>query len=368
MRRFVPALALAAIVIAFLVWRVRREAPMASARVQPVDTPAVTTPVAQPMPRAPSMPITVTPNPELGVAGLSTDDPLTAFKKQNVYPSTSRPLSTEHVDLLAPNKRHELPRPTEARDGTEMLFTADRYFVVGDETITPTLTLRRAGKPIPFKVTQAFVAVLDPKATADAPRYPFTLDKPFEPKTVPVTRQAGLGLFIELTFDGVTQRARIDFQYTPVAGIPARFTGTFRDSIENGSIVIHAQVEVARAGRYLIDCNLFDDSDRPIAWTRAKVDLREGKQDAPLSFFGKVLVDQRASGAFHIGQLRGARHVPGLDPDLEQMAAFAGTYVTRAYDAAEFSSAEYDSAQKQDMIRALTEQQVRGVHQGAAAR
>ena len=360
--------ALAAFVIAlvgFVIWRMRREAPVADARRS--EEPAAIAPIAAP--RSPALPpIAVVPNPELGVAGLSTDDPLTAYKKQSVYPPTSRPLSAEHTDLLAPNKRHELPRPTEAKDGTELLFTADRYFVVGGETITPMLTLTRNGKPVPYRITQAFVAVLDPKATADAPRYPFALGKPFAPSIVPVTRQAAMGLFVELEFTGITQRAKIDVQYTPAAGIPARFTGTFRDAIDRGSVIVYAQVEAARAGRYLIDCNLYDEQDRPVAWTRAKVDLVAGTQDVPLTFFGKVLADQHASGRFKIGQLRGARYVPDADPDLEQMAPFAGTYVTRAFQAAELSDAEYDSAAKQDMIRFLTEQQTKGVHQGAAAR
>src|SRR5688572_24784007 len=123
--------ALAASVVAlvvFLVWRVRREAPVADARrEQPVASVA-----PAPAVRSPALPpIAVVPNPALGVAGVSTDDPLTAYKKQSVYPPTSRPLSSEHADLLAPNKRHELPGPTEAKDGSELLFTADRYFVVG---------------------------------------------------------------------------------------------------------------------------------------------------------------------------------------------------------------------------------------------
>ncbi len=366
MKRVAIALGVVALVV-FLVWRVRREAPVADARRQAVTI--APSPSPAPAQRSPMLPqVAVVPNPELGIAGVSTDDPLTSFKKQNVYPPTSRPLSAEHVDLLAPNKRHELPRPTEAKDGTELLFTADRFFVVGGETITPTLTLIRNGKPVPYRVTQAFAAVLDPKATADAPQYPFALGKPFAPAIVPVRRQAAIGLFVEITFAGVTQRAKIDFQYTPAAGVPARFTGRFRDDIANGSIVVHAQVDAARAGRYLIDCNLYDERDQPVAWTRAKVDLRAGVQDVALAFFGKVLADQRASGRFKIGQLRGARYVADADPDLEQMVPFVGSHVTRAYEPSEISDAEYDSAVKRDMIRFLSEQQDQGVHQGPAAR
>lgn len=359
MKRWLPAVALAVVLIAMFAWRVQRETPTARARVAPVV-------VASPHAMPPAMPIVVTPGPARGNDGVSTDDPVTAYEKQSVYPPASRPLTAEHADLLAPNARHELQQPTEARDGTEMLFTADRYFVVGDETITPTLSLVKNGKPVPYRVTQAFVAVLDPRATADAPRYPFTVGAPFAPRIVPVERQAAMGLFVELVFGGVTQRAQIAFQYTPAAGIPARFTGQFRDAIEDGSLVVRAEVEVARAGRYLIDCNLFDASDRPIAWTRAKVELRAGTQDVPLMFFGKVLVDQEASGALHIGQLRGARHAPDRDPDLEQMAPFGGTYTTGAHVSGAFSATAYDSVQKREMLEFLRNQRDREAHQGAA--
>jgi hypothetical protein len=307
------------------------------------------------------------PYAELGEPGLSTDDPLTAYQKLNVYPPTSRPLSADHEDLVHPNQRHERLRPTDAADGVDFMLTADRYFVVGDETITPIVRVERNGKPIAFTVSQAFAAVLDPKATADSPRYPIEVGKPFAPRAVPgLARQTALGLFVELAYAGGAQRARIDFQYTPTAGIPARFTGTFREGVEHGSLVVRAGVDVTRGGRYVVDCNLYDAADRPIAWTRAKLEVDTGAREVELEFFGKVLVDQQARGQLHIGQLRGARFDVGNDPDLEQMPAYPGTFTTRPYEPTDFSDADYDSAHKQQMIRQLTEEQQRGVHRGAA--
>jgi len=115
----------------------------------------------------------------------------------------------------------------------------------------------------------------------------------------------------------------------------------------------------------MIDCNLFDAADQPVAWSRFKGELAAGVHDADLVFFGKVIVDARARGPFHIGQLRGARFVPGLDPDLEQMPPFPGSYATRPYATDAFSGAEYDSPQKQKMIELLGQGQN---HQGGAGR
>lgn len=313
----------------------------------------------------------VTPDPERGRPGLHTDDPLTAYRKLNVYPPASRPLTPEHTDLLRPGQRHEQRRPTDADDGVDFLFTADRYYVFGDEIVSPSLDVRRGGQPIPVSITQAFAAVIEP-GNGNPTRFPFALGGgaplrgAFAPAAMRLSRQAAIGLYVEFDYGGAKQRARIDLQYAPTAGIPARFTGTFREGVEGGALVIRAGVTVARAGHYLVDCNLFDAQDRPVAWTRAKVALTASSREVELSFFGKVLTDQGARGPFKIGQLRGARFDPGRDPDLEQMPPFAGSYTTEAYAADAFSDAEYDSAEKQRMIRFLAEQQARGVHQAGA--
>lgn len=369
--RWLTIAGLVAIVAAVIVWRLAGTSSVdsgsgaSSSMPTPSVAPGSAAPSSRPVATLPPPP--ETPAPEQGVEGLSTDDPLTAFKKQNVYPPSSRPLTPGHTDLLHPNTRHEMPRGTDAADGTEFLFTADRYFVVGTETITPTLEVRRKGTTIPVQVHDTFVAILDPKATADAPRFPFTIGQPFSPSTIPnVKRQVAMGMYLQFDLDGRTQIARFDFQYTPEIGIPARFTGVFSDDVVDGSLVIRAGVLVAVAGNYIVDCNLFDANDQPIAWTRAKVALGTGKQNVDLLFFGKVLVDQGAKGELHIGQLRGARFAVGEDPDTEQMPWFTGTYKTRSYATTDFSSAEYDSEHKREMIRMLEEQKARGAHQGAA--
>jgi hypothetical protein len=299
-----------------------------------------------------------TPYPVHGVAGVTTDDPLTAYRKANVYPPTSRPLSSDQIDLLRPNQRHEAVSPADHGDGVRYLFTADRYFVVGDETLTATLEVWRDGAPQTVAIVQAVAAVADPMHGERKIPIAFTargtaLAHTFAPAQLALARQSAITMSVEFD-DGIArQRAQLDFQYTPTGGIPARFTGAFRDTIEDGSLVIHAGVEVARAGHYVIDANLFDADDKPVAWSRFKGDLAAGTQGAPLVFFGKVLRDVDAHGPFHLGQLRGARFVPDLDPDLEQMPAFAGSFATRPYANDDFSDAEYDSPDKQRMIDLL---------------
>lgn len=320
---------------------------------------------------APLPPPAVAPYPTGGVHGVVTDDPLTAYRKANVYPPTSRPLSKDQLDLLQPNRRHETVREADRGDGITYMMTADRYYVIADEAITATLEVRRDGKPIAVSVARAFAVVLDPAGTQGGPReVPLAfapaagiLAARLAPATLKLARQAAISINVEFNDGDGTQRAHIDFQYTPAAGIPARFTGAFHDAIEAGSLVIHTGVDVASPGPYLIDANLFDANDQPVAWTRFKGDLAAGTQDAALVFFGKVIVDAGARGPFHIGQLRGARYALGRDPDLEQMPPFTGAFTTGPYRTDEFSSAEYDSPDKQRMIDLLSNDRT---HRGGA--
>lgn len=313
----------------------------------------------------------MTPYPVRGVAGVSTDDPLTAYRKANIYPPTSRPLSKDQLDLLNPNQRHETMRSTDHGLGVSYLFTADRYFVIGDETLTATLDVRRNDKPIPVTITAAYAAVLDPVTHNERP-IPLAfapsgalLASTFAPAKLDLPRQAAIGMYVEFDHGSGKQRAHFDFQYTPAHGIPARFTGAFTESLDAGSLVIHAGVEVTTPGHYVIDGNLFDAADQPVAWSRYKGELAAGTHDADLLFFGKVIVDASAHGPFHIGQLRGARYAPGLDPDLEQMPSYLGSYTTKPYPTDAFSDAEYDSADKQRMIELLGNDRT---HRGGAGR
>jgi hypothetical protein len=308
--------------------------------------------------------------------GLSTDDPLTAYRRANVYPPTSHPLTRDHDDLLHPNRRHETERPMDDDADTKFLFTADRYFVIGDETLAAKLEVNKFGVPVPVQITAAYAVVLDPsRPNAVAEQLPIAFtgagaawSSVFTPTMLgQLQRQTTIGMYVEFETATARQHAHFDFQYTPAGGIPARFTGVFHDEVVGGSLVVHAGVNVARAGRYLIDCNIYDDNGEPVGWSRFKGELAAGDATADLSFFGKVITDANASGPFHIGELRGARFDPGNEPDLEQMPSFTGTYATDAYPTTAFSTADYDSPQKQQMIQLLSQEQARGVHLGAAA-
>jgi hypothetical protein len=374
-RKLAAAGAAIAIAVIAIALRLSRDSPSAAPPAPAVtaadDHAAPVASVTRHRPRA--LPSGVSPDPELGIDGVSTDDPLTAYRKANVYPPGSRPLTTEHTDLLRPNRRRESFRPTDADDGTSFLFTADRYFVFADETLTSTLEVRHGGATVPVQITAALVAVLDPKTKPQPIAIQYSehagvWSAQLAPATLHLTGQSAIGMYIEFDAGHGRQRAHYDFQYTPAAGMPARFTGRFQDAVVDGSLVIAANVDVTTPGHYVLDCNLYDASGAPVAWTHWKGDLAAGNRDADLTFFGKVIVDAKARGPFRIGQLRGARFVPGQDPDLEQIAPYPGTYNTKPYETSDFSDSEYDSPEKQRMLQFLADQEAKGLHQGAASK
>jgi hypothetical protein len=358
---------IAVVVIALALHATHHSSPVADSTTTPVsDDRAAVRVATRERPRALHGTSGLEPYPELGAGGLNHDDPLTAYRKANIYPPGSRPLSREHIDLLRPNDRHEGWRPTDADDGTTFLFTADRFFAFGSDVVTSTLSVKSA-KPV--TIVQALVGTTDP---AFKP-VPMTYTQSGEvwtaqlaPSTFKLAGQTELGVFIEFD-DGTTkQRAHYNLQYTPDGGVPARFSGVFADSVVSGSLDVRVGMQVIDPGHYVLDCNLYDASDNPVAWVHWKGDLASGAQNADLEFFGKVIVDAGAKGPFHIGELRGARFDPGHQPDLAQIPPFDGTYTTSAYATNEFSGDEYDSADKQKMVQFLSQQQQLGAHQGGA--
>lgn len=294
-------------------------------------------------------------------AGAATYDPeataraIAAYREQTKYPPTTNALRSVDVDLLDPDHRPEQPTASRGDSDLQIIYTGDHLGLTGDERLTSWLQAERDGQAAPVKMIGAAVRVIEPALGEATPltytqvdgRWQHVLD----PSTLGVTTPVTLGMTV--TFDaggGVEQRV-LHVAYTPTAAIPARFTGTFRDVVENGSLVIYAGIEVAQAGFFLIDCNLYGPGNEPVAWTRFKGDLPQGAGEVRLEFFGKLLRDQGVEPPFHIGQLRGARRVELRDPSYDQMELGAWSYTTRSdFHLADLSDAEFDDDHKRHMI------------------
>ena len=302
----------------------------------------------------------------IDVESLPQDEPLAVYLRNSVYAPTSRPLSAANVDLIEWNRRYESEKVGANDPEVSYMFTSDKYHVIGDESLTVTLQVWRAGAVLPVTINAAYVAPFG--ATGAAPTmaesipmsllpagsmYTQTLALADHESLTAAGRPLALGLYVEFEYEGGTQRANFRVAYTPEAQIPARFTGRFEEAVEDGSLVVYAGAFVETAGHYVIDANLYGADDAPVAWTRFKGRLEAGESRVRLVFMGRVLIEGAASGPYRLGELRGVRYAPGQWPDTEHMTPYLEPYMTSAYDPSQFSDAEWDSPHKRATIRRL---------------
>ena len=286
------------------------------------------------------------------------------------YPLDSRPLRAGQVHLLEPNSRHDWRSPLRpvglglraARSPLQVLFTGDRYALVGRDTLTTTLAVypdATSKAAVPLQVSAAHVT-LHPASRAGLPA-PDALPPPVALRYrddgqdgdavagdhvyTGVINPGALGLsrlgvyLVDVSFraGGTDASASLTFQYTPASDIPARFTGKVTDSVADGSLHAVVGVEVRHPGTYIIDANLYDQAGAPLARASQRLDLDRGRQRVDLRFYGKVLRDAGRAGPYVLEQLRGYHYMPGQDPDREMMPPATGEHTTAAYRLDQFT-------------------------------
>ncbi len=369
-RRLVALAALAA--VAVLVWYLADRHPASSSASPAQDVATAPVQESYPAARPTITPASAALPAELPAAPSGpaphSDDLLTTYLHANIYPPTSQPLTAEQTDLIDWNQRHEKWRPTDADSDVTYLFTADKAWLVGDDVLTSTLAVRRYGEPISARILDAFAGPVDlikgEQQPPAAGRVPLAYQKQgplyvnaFQPGVATsIETTTTLVLYVEFDYGGShSQLATLNVAYNSARTVPAKFTGRFREALEDGSLVIYAGIEVFQPGYYLIDCNLFGGDEAPVAWTRFKGDLDQASTEVPLRFFGKIFRDRHPTSPFHIGQLRGGRYDESHDPGLEMMRPFEGEYTTQEYSVDQFSGAEWDSPHKQHMIDVMSD-------------
>jgi hypothetical protein len=279
------------------------------------------------------------------------------YKHANRYPPTSQLLEAHHLDLMRPNQRYEQEQPSRFDTDVQLIYSGVKNTIVGDEPIATFLRVTRDGEPAAVNVLAAQARIeragvqLPLVYTGGAGGYV----NEFRPAQLGVDRASMIET--EIWFEaspGQEESRSLSFFYTPEAAIPARFTGQFRDALEDGSLVIYAGIDVVKAGHYVIDVNLYGPADEPVMFSRHKDPLPAGRSEVRLLFFGKALRDRGVAPPFHLGQLRGGRVSLDADPDTESMPLADWRYTTKTrFSLDDLSDAEWDSEHKRDMIRFL---------------
>jgi hypothetical protein len=131
--------------------------------------------------------------------------------------------------------------------------------------------------------------------------------------------------------DGDARRTSAGFLYSNPW---ARLTGAFRDEARNGDLVVLAEVEVTREGRFHLSGTVARPNGDPIGWAQAAGELEPGTHWVELPFYGLMFRERGAAGPYRLSSVTLATTggMPNaLGPVLED------AHRTRAYPLARFA-------------------------------
>src|SRR5215207_447861 len=125
--------------------------------------------------------------------------------------------------------------------------------------------------------------------------------------------------------DGDIRESMGGFHYSNPA---AHLTGRYRDELRDGSLVVSAEVDVTRAGRFHLAATLYSMTGEPVGTAQAAAELEPGRRWIELSFYGLMFHDRQAAGPFRLGtvSLATTGGMPNALNDLVENA-----HVTRAW-------------------------------------
>ncbi|HWN43795.1 MAG TPA: hypothetical protein VNW71_16330 [Thermoanaerobaculia bacterium] len=125
--------------------------------------------------------------------------------------------------------------------------------------------------------------------------------------------------------DGDVRESVGGFLYSNPA---AHLTGRYRDGLRDGSLVVSAEMDVTRAGRFHLAATLYSMAGEPVGTAQAAAELEPGRRWIELSFYGLMFHDRQVAGPFRLGtvSLATTGGMPNALNDLVENA-----HVTRAW-------------------------------------
>lgn len=365
--------------------------------------PAGTASAGEPRPASVAVEPTLGPSllPPALAAQASPAVALAMYREWAKYPPNSRPLTEAQADVLEPLMIAEAPRRLLARDAHGRTRKSDyscklqplRHTITAGETQLITLEctvgqgveMRRAA----IEVLKADLTLASSRQSAAVPLTSDFRDDGSEGderpgdlvqtlRVQPPAQAWGdfrLAVEVRVPEEASGDKYWLITTFAASGEPPARFTGRRKERIEEGSLVVAVEVEVNKAGRYVIQANLFADEE-PVAYANFDAELQSGQRWVDLLFFGKVLKDRGATGPFTMTELRGHRlNTPfsvedlrkppaevkrllsqikeSSGPEREELVPWREPYVTAAYGASDFSDAEWQSEVKDRRLAEL---------------
>ncbi len=267
------------------------------------------------------------------------------------YPPGSRPIA-ERPDRLKPHFIGPRSLPL-AKDGAvRAVLWQSHVYLAGREKALLRIVCKRGESPVPCSIDSATLSAEAERGGAEAVKVPFSTDlsavvAPFE---LGFETYSG-PLMVRVLLEG----SEVTFALLYTAAAPATFTGVVRETVEEGSLHICVGLNVQKAGRYVLDGRIDDDSGQTFAFVNFNEELPEGIGEACFQVFGKLIVDESRGGPFVLRDVEGFLLEENTFPDRLTLATWEGmVYRTRAYSLDDFSSNEYESEAKRQKVIVLS--------------
>lgn len=280
------------------------------------------------------------------------------------YPAWSHPVAPGHPDPVRA-ERTPAPHSLAGPDGEppRLSVWAEKVGFVAPEAVVLHARLEGpntpAGAVVTGEVTSSSgtavgtVAYADDGVTPDRRAgdgvYSARFDLPTE--AVPDLAETFQVEVLATLPDGDFRKASSGFLYSSPW---ARLTGRFRDEVRDGNLVVLAQVEVERQGRFHLQGTLHTLAGEPVGWAQTAVELAPGRHWIELPFYGLLFTERGASGPYRLGTVTLA--TTGAMPNALG-PVWADAHVTRAYPLARFTSLPYGEA---GLLRAAERLEGRG--------
>lgn len=302
---------------------------------------------------------------------------LEGYKLWARYPPTSRPLS-EMPDLQKPHSVQPSTQPLAMKDGKvtqkgRVTLSQDRLYLVGDETAQLQITCQTPIEPGPCEMisAQAMSSQVGDQAVAVGPSPVNFVDNgkggviaSFTPAKEGFSSYHGpIGIDAQVRIGSEEGRANFQVIYTPAA--PARFTGKIREVLENGSLCLYLQMDVTKAGRYVIVGRVDDAEGEGFGYLELNDLVESGLREVRMCVFGLLVLDQRAKTPFTLRDVEGFLLFENRDPDRELMSVLEGkVYTTKTYPESAFSAEEWQSEEKTRTLDEFGKDVEKGIDNG----
>lgn len=315
------------------------------------------------------------------------------------YPPHSRPIGTLNVDLVEPFFVFEPPvemvddpkAPNASPNGYYCHFQPKTWVVIGPNSemfITLECRDTSSNQRVPLKVNETRVfrewegkrfSTLRASFNDDGKEGDeVAKDNIVTFKWKPTKNDWGqMTLEADIIYGKEGKKATVTSTFFSSPNRVAEFTGNFRETIINGSLVVYSTIQVYKAGQYHLEANLKELSEGNfLAYATFDGQLKTGTQEVEFLFYGKILRDKGYDGPYIITDVRGYRvnlplnttwldqreselkqiqTVKTLEPDKEFVIPFKDEFKTKPYSIAQFTKKVWNSEDKTNRIKELKE-------------